>query len=701
VAPIVFANCAVCHRPGEAGPFSLLSYTDVKSRALQIGEVTETRYMPPWLPEPGKGVFKGERRLSDAQIDVIRRWVEAGTPEGDPADLPAPPRFPEGWPLGEPDLVLKTPRPFPLPEEGTDVFWNLVYRSPTERTRYVRAVEIRLPDRKVGHHANLLLDRARAARRLDGRTGVVGFPGMDLAFESEGFDPDSHFAFWKPGTVPEPEPEGMAWRLDRETDLVLNLHLRPSGKPENVAPLIGLYFTDEAPTLHPMLLQLEHDGAIDLPPGGKEVAITDELVLPVAVDVLALYPHAHYLGKEIEGYATLPDGTSKWLIHIKDWDVNWQAVYRLAEPISLPAGTTLKMRWSYDNTEDNVRNPNRPPRRVRAGNRAEDEMGHLWLQVLPRGESTAAKLDPRLLLQEATMRRRLVKYPADFTAHYNLGAALQAQGRLDDAVRELREAVRLGPARATAHTTLGAALQAQGRTGEALREFRSAVRVDPAYASAHYNLGQVYLARDRPEEALPHYREAARLAPDDPEIRAQLGAALQKTGKRKEAVEQYRRALALDPAQANARFNLAQILVQEGRVQEGIAELEEALRHNSADADARMALGLALVAAGRPAEAIVELRKTLEQKPDDLVAHDALGQLLLGQREVDEAIAHLRLVVEGRKGDADACNNLGSALAMKGDLPGARALFERALAIDPNHAAARANLARAGGRKQR
>ena len=314
---------------------------------------------------------------------------------------------------------------------------------------------------------------------------------MDLALESEGFDPDSHFTFWKPGTVPEPEPKGMAWRLDRDTDLVLNLHLRPSGKPESVAPLIGLYFTDEAPTLHPMLLQLEHDGAIDLPPGTKDVTITDELVLPVAVDVLAVYPHAHYLGKEIEGTATLPDGTIRWLVHIKDWDVNWQAVYRLVEPVFLPAGTTVRMRWSYDNTEDNIRNPSRPPRRVRAGNRAEDEMGHLWLQVLPRSESPApspaplrpapAPIRPRprslppgpLLLppppfrplpicpaptirvcacRKPSMRRRITKYPADFTAHYNLGAALQAQGRLDEAVKELREAVRLGPTKATAPT---------------------------------------------------------------------------------------------------------------------------------------------------------------------------------------------------------------------------------------------------------
>jgi mono/diheme cytochrome c family protein len=227
VAPLVFANCAPCHRPGEAGPFSLLSYADVKSHARQIVAVTAKRFMPPWLPEPGLRAFLGERRLTDAQIELLRLWVEAGAPEGDPADLPPAPRFTEGWALGEPDLVLETPRPFPLSPDGTDVFWNLVYRPATTRTRYVRAVEIRLNDRRVGHHANLLVDRAGAARRRDGSAAVVGFPGMDVSLESAGFDPDSHFLFWKPGTMPYEERKGMAWPLEPSTDLVLNMHLRP------------------------------------------------------------------------------------------------------------------------------------------------------------------------------------------------------------------------------------------------------------------------------------------------------------------------------------------------------------------------------------------------------------------------------------------------------------------------------------------
>ncbi len=312
IAPIVYANCAACHRPGGVGPFSLLTYDDARKRARQMAAVTGARYMPPWPPESGKGEFVGERRITDAQIARIRQWVEAGAPEGRRADLPPPPRFPEGWALGEPDLVLTLPEPWTLPPGGTDVFRNFVLPVPVTRTRYVRALEIRLEDRKIAHHANVLVDRTRSARRRDAQDGEPGFAGMELAMESEGFDPDSHFLFWKPGSAPYEEPPDMAWRLDLGADLVLNLHLKPSGKPERMQPKVGLYFTEQAPVRLPMLLQLEHDGALDIPPGAAGFVVTDEIELPVAVEVLGIYPHAHYVGKDVQGVAILPDGRRRW-----------------------------------------------------------------------------------------------------------------------------------------------------------------------------------------------------------------------------------------------------------------------------------------------------------------------------------------------------------------------------------------------------
>jgi len=696
IAPIVYTSCAACHHPGGVGPFSLLTYEDAGKRARQMAAVTGKRYMPPWLPEPGKGQFVGERRLTDAQIALIRRWVEAGAPEGNRADLPPLPRFPEGWPLGEPDLVLTLPEPSTLPPGGKDVFRNFVLPVPVTRTRYVRALEIRLDDRKIAHHANVLVDRTRSARRRDAEDGEPGFAGMELAMESEGFDPDSHFLFWKPGTVPYEEPSDMAWRLDPGTDLVLNLHLKPSGKPERVQPRVGLYFTDQAPTRLPMLLQLEHDGALDIPPGATGFVVTDEIELPVAVDLLGIYPHAHYLGKDVQGVATLPDGRRQWLIHVKDWDLNWQAVYRYAKPIPLPKGTRLQMRWSYDNSADNARNPNAPPARVVAGNRAEDEMGHLWLQVLPRSDAGGAPgADPRILLQEALMRARLRKYPGDFTALYKLGAALQAEGRLEEAISQLRLAVAANPAHPTARNSLGTALQAQGDLLAAVGEYREALRLRPDDFNARYNLGQALLLGGRSDEAAASLREALGIRPGDVDARAQLGAALLAAGHFDEAIEQCRRAIEADPKHLNARYNLGQALARRGELGAAVIELGEALRLKPDDLDSLVGLGLVLLAEGRADEAAARFREAVRVKADDATAHDALGQLAFAGGRVDEAVGHFQVVVASRPADADARNNLGSALAAAGRLAEAAAEFERALAIDPGHVAARENLERA------
>jgi len=193
-----------------------------------------------------------------------------------------------------------------------------------------------------------------------------------------------------------------------------------------------------------MLLQLENDIKLDIPAGQSDFLVTDKFTLPVDVNLLAIYPHAHYLGKDIQAAATLPDGSTKELIHIPRWNLNWQAVYRYAEPVFLPKGTAVELRYVYDNSDDNPLNPNHPPVRVRAGNRSSDEMCHLWLQVLPINYDPAQG-DPRMLLQEALARHNVEKNPADFEAHYNLAAMLQARNKMDDARREYEFALRLRP----------------------------------------------------------------------------------------------------------------------------------------------------------------------------------------------------------------------------------------------------------------
>jgi Flp pilus assembly protein TadD/mono/diheme cytochrome c family protein len=557
IAPIVFHNCAQCHHPGEAGPFPLLTYTDVKSHARQIAFVAGKRIMPPWLPDPGELKFADELRLSDEQIAAIQSWVDQGAMEGSAADLPSKPTFAAGWQLGKPDVIVRAEKAYVLPASGSDSYWNFVFRNPVSRSHWLKSIEIRPGDKRLVHHANVLVDREESGRRLEKEPGA-GFGGMELIIESEAFDPDSHFLFWKPGSPPYVEPDGMALRLDKNTDLVLNTHLQPSGKPEPIQPTLGLYFTDKPATLHPMLIQLDNDRLLDIPAGEKNFLVSDDFTLPVDATVLAIYPHAHYLGKDLLALATLPNGTRKTLIHIRRWDLNWQAVYRYEDPPLLPKGTTISMRFTYDNSADNVRNPNQPPKRVMAGNRASDEMAHLWLQVLP-SEAADASVDPRAQIQEALALHHIQNNPDDFEAHYNLGALLQMSGNVSGALLQFSEAVRIHPEDPIANNALGAALLASGRVEGAIPHLETALLSRPDYFDAHYNLGNALAAQGDFAGALTHFRAAVRLNPQDANAEANLGSAFAETGNQKEARLHFERALQIDPKNELARENLEQL----------------------------------------------------------------------------------------------------------------------------------------------
>ena len=557
IAPIVYHYCSTCHRPGEAGPFPLLTYQDVKKHGHQVVAVTQMRFMPPWLPEPGELKFADERRLTEEQIATIRKWVDQGMLEGKPADLPSRPKFVEGWQLGQPDLILKAEKPYILPASGIDQYWNFILPVPIDGTRWVRAVEIHPGDKRFVHHANVYVDRYETARRMEKEKGA-GFGGMEIRIDSEIFDPDSHFLFWKPGTVVSSEPDGMALRLDKGTDLILNSHLQPSGKPEPIQPSIGLYFTDKPATVHPMLLQMQNDAALDIPAGESNFVVTDEFTLPLDVDLLGVYPHAHYLGKDLLATATLPDGSTKTLIHIKKWDVNWQAVYRYDEPVRLPKNTVLKMRYVYDNSEANTANPNHPPKQVVGGNLSTDEMAHLWLQVVPKNDPGQTG-DPRMVMQEAWAKHEVEKSPGSFEARYNLGEMLQARGDLGGAIDQFEYAIKIRPNDAVANNALGGALLAKGDLAGAVKQFDFALKVQPQYFDAHYNRGTALAAQENFMGAAAEFAEAAKLNPNDANAQANWGTALVQLGKLQDARSHYQAALRIDPGNELARDNLQQL----------------------------------------------------------------------------------------------------------------------------------------------
>lgn len=612
IAPIVFKNCVVCHRPGESAPFSLLEYAPAKKRAGLIAALTQSRFMPPWLPKHGEVQFLGERGLSKEEIALIAKWVEQGAVEGDPADLPPQPEFTKGWQLGEPDMVLEMPTPFTVPAEGTDVYRNFVLPIPVSRPRWVKAVELRPGNPKVVHHAVLQVDPSRSSRRRDEEDEEVGFPGMDMAGSEP---PGGQLIGWTPGKVPVID-ERLAWRVEPGSDMVLQLHMLPSGKPEEIAPRIGLYFTDKAPTEQAFSLLMRNDD-IDIPAGEANYVIEDSLTLPVGVKAIGIYPHAHYLGKSIEAHATLPDGSTRSLIDIPHWDFNWQDDYRYAKPVPLPAGTTIDMHFVYDNTAANPLNPNNPPKRVRFGNRSSDEMATLAIQVL------ASREEDKPLLREAVMRARLKRNPNNWFAHNALSTALVAQNRLDEALMHIREAIRLRP----------------------------------RHPQLQYNLGNVLLALNRTDEAIRAFERTLEIEPDHPKAHNNLAVALHRAGALDRAIEHYRLQLKVSPMDSRAHANLGTALLDERHLEEADAAFVRALELDSTSVAALEGRGDVARLEGNAEQARGYYRHVLEIEPDSPAAHYGLGAIALADGDEQTANAELGKAVAANEAYVGVLND--------------------------------------------
>jgi len=388
--------------------------------------------MPPWKSEPGYGEFVGHTHLRSEEIDLIQRWAANGAPEGDPAGLPPSPTWVSGWQLGTPDLVVSWPEPYRVKAEGPDFSRTFVLSLPVSGVRYVRGIELRPGNARVVHHANIRIDRTPGSRRLDEADPAPGYEGLLL---TSAVYPDGHFLGWTPGQTAPLLPGALAWRLFPGTDLVVEMHFVPDGRTELVQPSVGLFFGDEPPERLPTMLRLGRQN-IDIPAGEKEYITTDSFVLPVDVEVAAVQPHAHYRAREVRGNATLPDGTTKPLIYIKDWDYRWQHVYRYVTPVRLPKGTTLALRYVFDNSAENIRNPHQPPRRVYWGQQSTDEMGDLWIQMLTASERDreilAAAIRPKETAEEIVGYEMMArKDPAKASLRNDLAVMYDEIGRTD------------------------------------------------------------------------------------------------------------------------------------------------------------------------------------------------------------------------------------------------------------------------------
>jgi len=406
IAPIVFQKCASCHRPGEAGPFPLTDYASVRRRARTIQRVVAAGYMPPWFPEDGWGEFRGDFSLTDEETDLIHRWVESGAPRGDPGRTPPLPDFPEGWHLGEPDLVVEMDEAFEIHAEGPDIYRYFVLPLNLSRDRWVKAVEVRPSQRAVVHHVLFYLDDTGKARKLASKDRKPGFNG-------KGFKPTGSLGGWAVGGTPYELSPGYARPLPKDADLVLQTHFHPTGKVEREKTRIGLFFSEQAPEKPLVEFQVPPGfgsrTGLNVAPGDRDFVLRDHLVVPEDLDLVSVWGHAHQICRSMQALAILPDGSRRKLFRIGDWQFNWQGQYAYAQPVRLPKDTRIEVEIRYDNSSENPSNPHHPPRRIFWGEQSSDEMGSLIFQCVAADRKRHGALVKGLAAERKKSRKRFAE----------------------------------------------------------------------------------------------------------------------------------------------------------------------------------------------------------------------------------------------------------------------------------------------------
>ena len=466
----------------------------------------------------------------------------------------------KSWQLGEPDLIVKIQTPYTLPLEDSDVFRNFVIPNVTASDRYVRALEFMPSNHEVVHHAEFRLDETDASWRRDNEEPGAGFGGMD---NSTAHFPDGHFVNWVPGKRASELAEGLAWLIPAHADLVVQLHMMPSGLEEIIDPQIGLYFADEPPKLSPQMIWL---GSRWLPiaAGDTNFMTRDSYELPFDVGVLSVLPHCHFICKDIKAWAILPDGSQQWLARIDEWDFYGQNESRFKRPLSLPRGTTLTMEFGYDNSANNERNPNNPPQDIEFGPLSSNEMADLWIQVLPRNEGESESLgrfSARHLQQRVIERQeRLIERELDVNSYIDLARSYRRAGQLDKAVTRLQEALQFAPENTRVLQSLAIALTDVGRHDEALEHWRRCVQLTPNDSRVHLSLATALGFSNQVAAAESHLKLATQLDPDFAPAFFRLGRAQSYLGRFDDALLSFRAALALNPNEPLTLHSAARLL---------------------------------------------------------------------------------------------------------------------------------------------
>jgi len=370
--PVMEKNCQGCHRPGEPGPMSLLTYESTRPWAKAIKQVVSSKTMPPWFADPAHGKFSNDRSLSEADIKTLVAWVDGGAKAGDPKDAPQPIAFTDGWTIGKPDAVFEIPTSFKVPKAGTIDYQYLVMHTGFTEDKYVQFAEARPTDLKHTHHIIVFLREPGNPWMKDAPIGVPFVPSREGRRGEDGGGQGEFLAGYAPGMVAPMLKPGQAKLLKAGSDLVFQLHYTADGKDGEDKSKVGFVFSKTKPTERIFTLAAANP-KFAIPPGDPNYRVDSKIVLQDEAELTMLLPHMHLRGKDFEYRITYPDGRKETILSVPHYSFAWQLSYFLAEPKKLPAGTTIECTAHFDNSANNPANPD-PTKEIHFGEQSWDEM---------------------------------------------------------------------------------------------------------------------------------------------------------------------------------------------------------------------------------------------------------------------------------------------------------------------------------------